>query len=667
MKSLKTKLILYFSIIVIIGCSSLAIISYINGSNALLNSVKNNLILISQESSQVISERINTEMEKLKVVASQSRITNPNNPIEDKMDVLREEAKRSGHIVMDIVNVEGEGIGTDGKTYDLREREYFKRAIQGETAISDLLVSKRNQSLIIVYATPIKYNGKITGVLVAVRDGKNFSQIISDIKIGKTGYAYIVNQEGKIVAHKDVNKVIEGGDMLEELKKDQSLKDLKILVKKMIAGEKGSGEYDYKGINKIIGYAPIAHTNWSIGITAPIEEVLGELNTMKHSNFITALIILIISMISIYFMGSSIAKPIQTLSLIIDRLAKYDLRFDEKSEAIKYMKRKDEIGNITNSLATMQLNFIDLVKKIADGTHKVESSSEELTVTCQQSAIASEEVAKTIEEIAKGANDQARDTQAGSEKAYALGSLIEKNQGYMKNVNDSSSKVVKLIDEGLLIINELIEKTNTSGNAAKDMFNMIMETNKSTSKIGEASTVIASIAQQTNLLALNAAIEAARAGEAGKGFAVVAEEIRKLAEQSTLSTKEIDFVVKELVKNSSDAVTTMENVSGIVGKQVESVKDTEIKYKEIAHAIEVSEKAIEKLNVAGSEMENKKTEILDIIQSLSAIAQQNAAGTEEASASTEEQSASTEEIANASEGLSEIAQILQESISKFKI
>ncbi|QZY55899.1 methyl-accepting chemotaxis protein [Crassaminicella profunda] len=667
MKSLKIKLILYFSIILCIGCISLGIISHINGSRALLHSVNNNLVLMAQESSQVISERINIEMEKLKVVASQRSITNPNELIEDKMEVLKEEVKRSGYVLMDIVNKEGISRSTSGKNQNLKDREYFKKAIEGQTAISDLLISKGDQSLVIAYATPIKYKGEITGALVAVRDAKDFSQIVSDIKIGETGYAHIINHEGKIVADQDMNKVMKEVNILEKARKDSSLKKFEIVLNKMVHKEKGSGEYKYEGIDKIIGYAPIAHTNWSMGITVPKEEMLVELNTMKYSNFITSLIILIIAIISISFIGSSIGKPIEALALMINRLAKYDLRFDEKSEVFKYRKRKDEIGNIANSLGTMQGNLMDLMKKISHGSHHVGVSSKELAASCQQAVTATEEVAKTIEDIAKGANDQARDIEAGAEKAYALGNLIEKNQECMQNVNNSSKRVVQLIDEGLVIINELIEKTNGIENASKDIFQVIIQTNKSSTKIGKASTLIASIAKQTNLLALNATIEAARAGEAGRGFAVVAGEIRKLAEQSTRSTKDIDQWVKELVKNASGAVTTMENVSKIVKKQGESVKETETKYKEIARAIEKSTKGITQLDVAGEEMEHKKREILEIMENLSAIAQQNAAGTQEAAATTQEETASMNEIANASEGLLEISKILQESIAKFKI
>src|SRR5690606_17590403 len=112
----------------------------------------------------------------------------------------------------------------------------------------------------------------------------------------------------------------------------------------------------------------------------------------------------------------------------------------------------------------------------------------------------------------------------------------------------------------------------------KEVRDVIIQTNDSSIKIGQASNVISSIAQQTNLLALNAAIEAARAGNAGKGFAVVAEEIKNLAQQSSLSTNVIDEIVSELQHNSANAVKTMEKVAMITEQQYKSVGQSKDKY-----------------------------------------------------------------------------------------
>jgi len=264
--------------------------------------------------------------------------------------------------------------------------------------------------------------------------------------------------------------------------------------------------------------------------------------------------------------------------------------------------------------------------------------------------------------MAKGAGDQARDTEIGSVKVNEIGNMIAEEELQRQVLNKAADEVVRLKEEGFQTLNELVEKTEASNKASKEIYNA----SDSAKKIENASQMIRSIAGQTNLLSLNAAIEAARAGEAGRGFAVVADEIRKLAEDSNRFTKEIEGIVIELTDKTNSAVTTMQGAAALTEAQTKGVEVTKTKFEGISEAIEKTKDAISMLNKTGEAMNLKKDEIIDVIQSLSALSEENAAGTEEASASVEEQTASMEQIAEASEELAKLAEEMQRGIAKFK-
>ncbi|AET67665.1 methyl-accepting chemotaxis protein [Desulfosporosinus orientis DSM 765] len=335
----------------------------------------------------------------------------------------------------------------------------------------------------------------------------------------------------------------------------------------------------------------------------------------------------------------------------------------EEMEAV--CERKDEFGILGQVIKAANINQKEILKHLSQTARQVTETSHELTAISKQSAIAVEEVSKTIEQIAGSANEQVRDTEHGVQQMMELGEIILKDQQNLYDVNNSIKDVERLKDEGSLAISELTERTAERERYSERIQERITETNSSAEKIHSASQMIQNIADQTNLLALNAAIEAARAGEAGRGFAVVSEEIRKLAEQSAQSTRDIEEIVQELQLNSNHAVEVITKSSAIAQKQEDSIAITVERFKGIASAIEKTKEIMIALNLSGQEMEKKKDQIIDVLKNLASIAESNAASTEEVSAASEEQAASMTEIANASQNLSDIANDLQLSIDKF--
>lgn len=412
------------------------------------------------------------------------------------------------------------------------------------------------------------------------------------------------------------------------------------------------------------GYAPVEGSQWTIVITASTDEVLAALPMMQRIILAVTIGILALAMILTFFVASSIANPIKKLEEKAQVLANLDIteNIDQK-----LLKNRDEVGRLAKSIQQIIDSLRETIHEVMNASEQVAASSEELTSSAEQSSTAIESVARTVEQIADGSSEQAESTSDGSKQVERLGETIQENEAKVDTMNQATRHVVDVVAEGLITMEALMQISENSSLETKRVQEGIIKTNRSAEKISEASNVIAAIADQTNLLALNAAIEAARAGEAGKGFAVVAEEIRKLAEQSTESTKKIDIIVNELQLNSKDVVSIMEKVASIMKEESEKIHESKEKYVTIESSMKDTQNCVEVLNQTSQQMKNMRDSMLGMIQSMAAIAEENAASTQDVSASMEEQTASMEEITASSESLSSLAEELQNIVMRFKI
>ena len=662
MKSIKTKLIISFSILIILSSIILGIVSLTSFNSALIKEAEKSLSSLVVEDSKLTSSRLETEKRTLEMLALNEAIYSMD--WNRQQQVLQTQLNKTDFIVMAIVQMDGTAKYPDGTTSQLGDRDYIQKALNGKTAISDVLISKLTNEPVIMIATPIYKDNMIVGALICRKDGNSLSEIVDDTGYGKKGYGYIINNKGTIIAHPDRDKVLSQFSPIEEAKKDNSLLSISNIFKKIIKEKNGVSTYNYNGKDLYAGYAEIKGSDWIFVITANQDEVLSAIPMLKNRIIIVVSIILLISILMSYIIGNSIVKPIIEMVRHSEKIAKLDISADIDK---KYLEKKDEIGILSRALQSIAYGIREIVGDISNSSEQLAASSEELMATSQQSANSAEEVSITIGEIAKGAYDQARSTELGSTKANVLGEMIEKNQNHLNELTSATKKVEQVLIEGLEEIEYLSEKTEESNRASKEIHEVILKTNESSTRIGQASNLISSIADQTNLLALNAAIEAARAGDAGKGFSVVAEEIRKLAEQSSASTKDIDDMVKDLQKNSQDAVNTIIEMDQVIKEQTYSVNNNKNNYIAIKEATSNASQAVGQLNVSGEEMNKMKNEILDILENLSSIAEENSAANQQVTSSIEEQSASIEELANSSEELASLAQNLQNMVNKFNI
>jgi methyl-accepting chemotaxis protein len=554
---------------------------------------------------------------------------------------------------------------------DLSSRPYITSALKGNQIWSDFFYSDVVKDNVIALSTPI-YTGsdknKPIGTVNLLFGHTKLNSIVHKgvEKLGNSGDSYLVDKTGMLLTETISGKYKEQA----ALKKTISTKATSLLSEAISSGNEKytyTGRYTNYNGNAVfgsLGVVKIGEKYAGLIIETDEAEAFAGVNLLRIATIVSVALIVLLSIILLFFISKSITNPLKAVAGYANEIANYDISNDVPE---KYFNRKDEIGDIAKSVQSVEVNLRKLLKDVWSTSEQVAASSQELTATSQQSSAASAEVAQTINEIAKGATEQAQNTAEGSEKLMELGSIIDEDKTNIERLAEASYIVVENLNYGLQIVNDLDIKTKANIDAANITYESILKTNESSSRIGEASNLISAIAEQTNLLALNAAIEAARAGEHGQGFAVVADEIRKLAEQSSQSTKNIDLLVAELKNDAKMAVQKMEETGRILKEQEESVKLTEGKFKEISAAMKTTDEVVGIINDASGIIEEHKNQVKDIMQTLSAVAEENAAATQQTSAAMQEQTASVDEIADTSEYLAELAQELQKLISKFKI
>lgn len=660
--SIKTKLIFCFTTLLILSSLSMGMMGVRTSRDALISETKNNLVSLAYNGAKLTKSMIDGELKTISSIANREDIETMN--WDTQLAVLDHEIKGTNFLDMAVVDMDGNAKYIGGEEVQLGDREYVRRALAGEANISDIIDSRVIDDVVLMFATPIRNKGRVVGALIGRRHVSALSQILDSTGFGNTGYRYMINREGKLVAHPNRSLVLKGFNPIKDVEGDPNLESISNFFQEIISDRRGVSKYNYEGENLYGGFAPIEGSNWMFVYTINENEALASVTQLKNTIMKSGVVVLFISIVVTYLIGVSIVKPILRLVQQSKKIVDLDISEDVH---VKFLDKKDEVGELSRAFQNIIDNLRHMVGEVNGSSQQVFSASQQLMATSQESAVAAEEVTKVVEEIARGANEQALNTEQGSNMAMELGQAIEDNGEYVDGLNTAAEKVVKIIEEGLVQVENLSEITRESEIALGEIREIILKTNESSNEIGDASGVIASIAAQTNLLALNAAIEAARAGEAGRGFTVVAEEIRKLAEQSSQSTTTIDEIVNELQHSSQNAVKAMERVSVIAGEQIQSVEGNKDKYIGVSDAIGFVSNIADKLNKSSTKMERMKDEIVDILQSLTAIAEENSASTQEASASMEELAASTGEISNSTEGLADLAQNLQSLINRFKV
>ncbi|WP_160691329.1 methyl-accepting chemotaxis protein [Clostridium sp. C2-6-12] len=335
----------------------------------------------------------------------------------------------------------------------------------------------------------------------------------------------------------------------------------------------------------------------------------------------------------------------------------------------KYIEHdvKDETKLIIDSLNKIIEAFSNIIHNTKKVSNDVVSASTSLNEITEQTTEAINQTADAIQDIAAGADVQLKDTK---DAAITIDEMASRIQGIAKSsleVSKSSNEMELAAENGSSMINGAITKMNSINSHVEESSSIINNLGERSQSIGEIINTITEIASQTNLLALNAAIEAARAGEQGKGFAVVADEVRKLAEISSLSANQISELIKSMQEDTSKSVNQMNKVMVEVRDGVNAVEEAGRAFEKILDSTKGVVNQIKEISVVSKEIAESSEEATASLLKVSNVADKVSTNTQSVAAASEEQLASMEEVVSATEDLNSKAKELQEMIDKFKV
>ncbi len=658
MKSIQTRLTVSILAIFLIALGALGGLNYWKARDLVYKETENTIRITAVNAARDVSDWLETHKVEMAALALTPVLQTGDK--EQIMPFLVNVGKANKRYQnFGYLNTAGVGFDNANVSVNLAARAYVQKALKGETNIGDPVVSPATGALVAVVAAPVKgADGKVSGVLFGAIELTEVARKVGEVKIGKTGFAYMLKGDGVTIAYPDKSLIMKDNPT----KNDKMPPAFRETAQRMVKGETGLTIYEYNGVQKMVGYAPVKSAGWSLAVSIPVSEALESLAALTWISFVTIAVVLVLAAIAIAWLARRIAQPIRELETAANRIASGDISLTKLG-----IDANDEIGRLGHSFEQMTDNLRNLIRKILGATDQVAASAEELTASAEQSAQAANQIAATITSVAAGAEQQLT---AANESAAVVEQMSASIQQIAANANQAAAQSAQAVEKaknGDQTVDKAITQMNHLETTVTNSAEVVAKLGERSKEIGQIVDTIAGIAGQTNLLALNAAIEAARAGEQGRGFAVVAEEVRKLAEQSQEAAGKIAELIGEIQGETDKAVVAMSNGTREAKAGAEVVNAAGAAFREIAGLVTQVSGQIREISAAMQQMASGSQQIVTSVRHIDELGKRTAGDTQSVSAAAQQQLASMEEIASSSQALSKLAQDLQNAVAVFRL
>ncbi|MBC3435451.1 methyl-accepting chemotaxis protein [Pseudomonas sp. BW16M2] len=410
--------------------------------------------------------------------------------------------------------------------YDPRVRPWYKDGLNanGPILTEPYIDMATNELVISIISTASRSVGVVGGDLAL--DG--LVQIINSLDFGGMGYAFLVNDQGKILVHPDKNLVM------------KSLSDLFPQNTPRLSGN--LTEVTLDGETRLLTFTPVKglpSANWYIGLSVDKDKAFSMLSTFRTSAVIATLVAVVIIIALLGLLIRVLMQPLHTMTRAMSNIAEGEGDLTRRLE----IHNHDEFGILGTA-------FNRFVERIHGSIREVSSATEQVNEVALR-------VISASNSSMSNSDEQSNRTNSVAAAINQLGAAAQEIAGNAAQASQHASSARLLAEEGQQVVQRNIDAMNRLSDLIVTSSEHIETLNNKTVNIGQILEVITSISQQTNLLALNAAIEAARAGEAGRGFAVVADEVRNLAHRTQESAQQVQTMIEELQVGARESVDTM--------------------------------------------------------------------------------------------------------------
>lgn len=631
-----------------------------------VNELKGQYMESSLESA---SEQLNAQLQimitKAQSVAANDIVRRKESKFTEVKEILNRYVDELQVNSIGFVTKDGYLTSTDGFENDISERDYFKQIMQGETYINKPTYNTASQKYIIFVGCPIYSEGEIIGAITVTFDSDYLSDLVVNLSDNEDIKSFMIDQEGTVIAHQEVEKVESGYNIINVAKEDEAFQSSALAYESILNSTSGKIDYkDENGKKQTVYYHDVdGQEGWKLISQIERRTFYQEVYAMINIQVILLIIGCTYAAVTCYFLGKRIGKRVQMLGSNLKEMAQGNFTFEVK-DASGY---QDEVTQAYQAMELTVHNIHEILAVVKHLASNMEENGATLENTADHMKTGTETIANSIYEISVGNGEQSEEICRIYEQMEQFKQSMVEVFDHMKQINQIAEVTDESLENGKDNMKQLNAVFEMHIKKYSEYNRIIQRMNESIEEISMITGSIQQIAGQTNLLALNAAIEAARVGEAGKGFSVVAEEIRKLSEQSEVSVKEINEVINKVCEEGEQLYSTSREMNEQLVVQKSSILNTVTSFQELSDDIEKMVPMIEQVFKLNQTAMQGVDSISQSIENTNAISEELAATSEQVAMTGKHFQESSNEVSEISSVILTLTAELTEQLKQFTI